>query len=83
MSSVFSNKNKAVITGGASGIGLALAKKCVGYGMHVLVADWDDKNLDAAKLVLGDNASTIRMDVGNLEDWAGLKDKVVKEFEGM
>ncbi|KAI3327568.1 short-chain dehydrogenase/reductase [Xylariaceae sp. AK1471] len=79
MSAVFSNQNTAVITGGASGIGLALAKKCVSHGMRVLVADWDDKNLDAAKSA---GASTIRMDVGKLEDWADLKDKVVKDFGG-
>ncbi|KAI5926074.1 hypothetical protein F4810DRAFT_622889 [Camillea tinctor] len=79
---VFKKLNTAVITGGASGIGLALAKKCVGYGMKVLVADWDAKNLEAAKLSLGQDASTIQMDVSKLEDWSKLKSQVVQDFGG-
>lgn len=35
--SVFKANNIAVITGGASGIGLALATKCAGYGMSVII----------------------------------------------
>ncbi|KAI8630850.1 hypothetical protein F5Y19DRAFT_473970 [Xylariaceae sp. FL1651] len=82
MSTVFTKANTAVITGGASGIGLALAKKCVGYGMRVLVADWDSKNLEAAQSALGEGTSTIQMDVNKLEDWMSLKDQVVKDFGG-
>ncbi|KAI1813481.1 hypothetical protein GGS20DRAFT_475090 [Poronia punctata] len=82
MSAVYAKDNTAVITGGASGIGLALAKKCIGYGMRVLVADLDEARLDEAKSILGDGASTIRVDVGNIGDWAGLKDKVEKDFQG-
>ncbi|TGJ86059.1 hypothetical protein E0Z10_g2723 [Xylaria hypoxylon] len=76
------SQNTAVITGGASGIGLALTKKCAGYGMRVLVADWDEKNLDAAKSALGDNVSTIKVDVSKTEDWVTLKEKVLKDFGG-
>ncbi|KAI1493023.1 short-chain dehydrogenase/reductase [Biscogniauxia mediterranea] len=79
---VFKKLNTAVITGGASGIGLALAKKCVGYGMKVLLADWDAKNLEAAKSSLGQSASTIQMDVSKFEDWSRLKSQVVKDFGG-
>lgn len=83
MSAIFKKANTAVITGGASGIGLALAQKCVGYGMRVLVADWDAETLGKAGETLGSAASTIRMDVSKLEDWSGLKDRVTKEFGGM
>merc|ERR1712225_170412 len=38
---VFASGNTAVITGGASGIGLALATKCAGYGMNVETAEMD------------------------------------------
>ncbi|KAI2777176.1 NAD(P)-binding protein [Daldinia loculata] len=82
MSAIFKKANTAVITGGASGIGLALAQKCVGYGMRVLVADWDAETLGKAGETLGSAASTIRMDVSKLEDWSGLKDRVTKEFGG-
>ncbi|KAI0194915.1 short-chain dehydrogenase/reductase [Xylaria flabelliformis] len=82
MSAIYSSQNTAVITGGASGIGLALTKKCVGHGMRVLVVDWDEKNLDAAKSALGDKVSTIKTDVSKIEDWAVLKEKVIKDFGG-
>ncbi|KAI1474133.1 NAD(P)-binding protein [Daldinia eschscholtzii] len=82
MSAIFKKANTAVITGGASGIGLALAQKCIGYGMKVLVADWDAETLGKAGETLGSAASTVRMDVSRLEDWSGLKDRVVKEFGG-
>lgn len=83
MSAIFSSQNTAVITGGASGIGLALAKKCIGHGMRVLVADWDEENLEAARSALGDGASTIRVDVGKTEDWPALREKVVEDFGGL
>ncbi|KAI2626840.1 hypothetical protein GGS21DRAFT_263836 [Xylaria nigripes] len=82
MSGIYASQNTAVITGGASGIGLAIAKKCIGYGMRVLIADLDEKNLAGAKSTLGDGVSTIRVDVGKIDDWATLKDKVAKEFGG-
>ncbi|KAI0137430.1 short-chain dehydrogenase/reductase [Xylariales sp. AK1849] len=82
MSAIFKAANTAVITGGASGIGLALAKKCAGYGMKVLVADYDTKSLDAVPGVVGKNATTFHMDVSKAEDWSGLKSKVESEFGG-
>ena len=51
-SDYFSNK-VAVVTGGASGIGLALAEMMLGYGAkHVVLADFNDENLkwEAARL---------------------------------
>ncbi|KAH9893745.1 NAD(P)-binding protein [Xylariomycetidae sp. FL2044] len=83
MSAVFKKANTAVITGGASGIGLALAKKCLGYGMKVLVTDWNVESLKLAKSSLGDEGLiTVQMDVSKVEDWAKVKDMVVKEFGG-
>ncbi len=38
----------AVITGGASGIGLAAAKKLAGLGMNIVIADFNDETLQAA-----------------------------------
>lgn len=38
----------AVITGGASGIGLALARRCSSEGMRIVVADLDHEALDGA-----------------------------------
>ncbi|KAI0403031.1 hypothetical protein F4802DRAFT_573481 [Xylaria palmicola] len=82
MSAVFASQNTAVITGGASGIGLALARKCVGHGMRVLVADLDEERLAAAKSALGDGASTVRLDVGEFGAWGAVREKVEKDFGG-
>ena len=44
----------AIITGGASGIGLAIAKAAVGEGWKVLLADLTQPALDAAKAQVDD-----------------------------
>lgn len=82
MAAIFKKANTAVITGGASGIGLAVAKKCAGYGMRVVVADWNAQGLDAAKSDLGPGALAVQMDVSKLEDWSRLRDVVSTEFGG-
>ena len=78
MAAVFKAGQTALITGGASGIGLALAKRCVGHGMKVLVADLDDGLLGAASNNAGGAVGTFRMDVSKPDDWAKLKSKVKK-----
>ncbi|KAF4777199.1 short-chain dehydrogenase/reductase [Colletotrichum scovillei] len=74
--------NTAVITGGASGIGLAIAKKCVSHGMKVLVVDRDTKLLQAAKTVLGETSTTFELDVSLLQDWETLKTEVNTSIGG-
>lgn len=78
MSSVFKAGNTAVITGGASGIGLALAKRCLSAGMKVLVADYNDEALSATPKEI----STIKADVSSLNDWAKVKSKIETELGG-
>ncbi|KAK0704673.1 hypothetical protein B0H67DRAFT_498085 [Lasiosphaeris hirsuta] len=80
MASVFQPGNTAVITGGASGIGLALTKRCVGHGMKVLVADWDEELLGQAGA--SGEVSTIKMDVRKLGEWTKLNSRVTEEFGG-
>lgn len=82
MTSIFKAGHTAVITGGASGIGLSLAKRCCNYGMKVLVADWDEKTLSAAPKNVGGDVSTIKVDVSKKADWARLKRKVDADFKG-
>jgi len=83
---VFREGNLALITGGASGIGYSLAKKCVGYGMKVLVIDNNPSNLDAAKSALNNehqaSTTTFQMDVSKPEDWDNLKQLVTTDFNG-
>ncbi len=69
---VLQSGNLAVITGGASGIGLALAEKCVGYGMKVIIADNNAENLKAAKK-RSTGLEIVEMDVARIEEWGKLK----------
>ena len=81
-SSMFNATKTAVITGGASGIGLATAKKCFSRGMKVLIADKDMSLLEAAKSGFGESLQTFHLDVSKLEDWQKLNQHVIHEFAG-
>jgi len=58
----------AVITGGASGIGLAAAKRFVAEGAFVYIFGRRQEALDAALAELGADARSVRGDITNLED---------------
>jgi NADPH:quinone reductase-like Zn-dependent oxidoreductase len=79
---VFKSGNTALITGGASGIGLALATKCAGYGMNVIICDNNNSNLSSAKSAIKGNVETVNMDVSRVEDFEKLKVQVEKDFGG-
>jgi len=81
---VFAEGNLAVITGGASGIGLALAQKCAGYGMNVIICDNNASNLKSAKEAVKSKArfETVEIDVSKMEDFEKVKSLVEKEFDG-
>ncbi len=59
----------AVISGGASGMGLATAKRFVSEGAYVFIIDRNKKELDTAISEIGENVSSgIQSDVSNLAD---------------
>jgi NAD(P)-dependent dehydrogenase (short-subunit alcohol dehydrogenase family) len=75
----------AVITGGASGIGLATARRLAGEGMRIVLADIQKDTLDVAvKELQGLGAETlgVRTDVGNLDQVKALADKTFAHFGG-
>jgi hypothetical protein len=57
----------AVITGGASGIGLAAAKVLSGQGMKIVIADVSRDALDAAKDAISGEVVAQHTDVSNLD----------------
>src|SRR5690348_95554 len=62
------NGKTAIITGGASGIGLGIARAFAREGMHVMLADVVPDRLDAARReleALGARAATIVTDVSD------------------
>ena len=79
MATVFSSGRTAIITGGASGIGLALARRCLKSEMNVLVVDRHEAKLEGPQT---ERLQTYKMDVTNVEDWKGLRSKVLKDFNG-
>ena len=73
----------AVITGAASGIGLAAAKRFVALGMKVCLADLDPAALDRAAADIGappGSVVTQPTDVSKLADLQRLKDKAYASF---
>ena len=70
----------AVITGGASGIGLAAARKFLALGMKVAIADYRQDALDAAAAELGPDVLAVRTNVASRDDIERLKDAVYQRF---
>ncbi len=87
--SAMSPNHVAVITGGASGIGLAAAMRFAGLGMKVCIADVGTDRLAEAAAKLSAAAKggaadvmTAAVDVSRWEDVAGLETAVQKRFGG-
>jgi short-subunit dehydrogenase len=76
--------NSAIITGGASGIGLAIAHECRKKGMKVGIVDRNVDLLDRAKNDLAYNSpeevDIYDVDVSNPEDWKKLATDVQQRF---
>ena len=71
----------AVITGGASGIGLAAAKRFAALGMKICLADLSEEALYRARKQLADaTVITVPTDVSRLEDVRRLKDRAYDAF---
>jgi NAD(P)-dependent dehydrogenase (short-subunit alcohol dehydrogenase family) len=74
----------AVITGGASGIGLAAARRFASLGLHVAIADLDKSHLDKAAAEISEAGEgevlTVRVDVSRKEDVERLKERVYSAF---
>lgn len=85
---VFAPGSTALITGGASGVGLAVAKLCNAKRMNVLLVDRNAEALEQARLEIagegvdapGPRVATSVADVSLAEDWAALKDSAVARF---
>ena len=81
--------NVAVITGGASGIGLAAAMRFAAHGMKVCIADIGAERLKEAEAKLssaspagGAGIMTASVDVSRIEDVTALESTVQKRFGG-
>jgi NAD(P)-dependent dehydrogenase (short-subunit alcohol dehydrogenase family) len=73
----------ALVTGGASGIGLATARRFVAEGARVVVGDIDEKALAAVAEDLGDAVVTVRCDVTVEDDVERLAETALERFGGL
>ena len=69
----------SIVTGGASGIGRAIAAELVARGSHVVVADLDGAAAQRTAGELGPNASAATVDVSDAGAVAALVDATVAE----
>ena len=70
----------AVITGGASGIGFAAARRFIELGMKVCIADLDATVVAQAQQMLGANAIGVPTNVADLAQVERLRDRVMDAF---
>ena len=84
-----SPNNVAVVTGGASGIGLAAAMRFAGFGMKVCIADLSGNRLTEAEAKLlsaasggAANVMVLAADVSRIEDVSVLEAAVRERFGG-
>ena len=83
MAQAFTKGGVALITGGGGrGIGSALAQKCLSHGMRVIVVDKTHLNLNEGEEDTRFGVTAIVADVSRAEDWASIKSKVERDFDG-
>jgi len=73
----------AVVTGGASGIGLGIARALGQRGMKLMIADLNEETIESAVRALrveGVQAEGVRCDVSKLEDVEGLAAATLERF---
>lgn len=75
----------AVVTGGASGIGLALAHRFLRAGMNVVIADVESAALDAATAELSPHGDVlaVRTDVSDLASVEALAAATLERFDAV
>lgn len=78
-----SAKKIAIVTGGASGIGLAITEKFVANKIHTIIIGRNEKKLAAVKEKLGDLCETISYDLNLLSGIPKLVDELFNRFENI
>ncbi|MDR0445881.1 MAG: SDR family NAD(P)-dependent oxidoreductase [Oscillospiraceae bacterium] len=70
----------AFITGGASGIGLGIAKACAKEGMNIVIADLRQNAIDEALPQIDAPKLGIKLDTSNRENYKKAADEAVAKF---
>jgi NAD(P)-dependent dehydrogenase (short-subunit alcohol dehydrogenase family) len=77
---IMNTKKVAIVTGGGSGLGFAMAEKFTQAGIETIIAGRDKEKLDAAKERLGNLCHAMTVDVSDLSSIPGFVSNVVKQF---
>lgn len=73
-------KRTAIITGGGSGIGLAIAEKFVQGGYRTIIIGRDQQKLDAARSALGDDCIPIQCDLDQLDKIPAVVQSIISQY---
>jgi len=74
------SKRTAIITGGGSGIGLAIASRFVKADIRTIIIGRDTHKLTVAQQQLGDNCHSITHDLNDLPSLPGLVRQIISRF---
>jgi NAD(P)-dependent dehydrogenase (short-subunit alcohol dehydrogenase family) len=80
MNTTAQTKKIAIITGGGSGIGLAIAEKFVQAGITTIIIGREEQKLKAAQRQLGDHCHPIVHDLNDLPSLPGLVQQIAGRF---
>src|SRR5205809_6169728 len=76
------NQNKiAIVTGGASGIGLAIVEKFIADGIHTIIIGRDKTKLQNVKEKLGNLCYTFSFDLNNISAIPSLVNDIIQKFD--
>ena len=73
-------KRTAIVTGGSSGIGLAIAERFVASDIHTIIIGRDKTKLKAAKKKLGDLCHPVSFDLKRLAAIPSLVKKIIQQY---
>ncbi|MBN1107891.1 MAG: SDR family oxidoreductase [Bacteroidales bacterium] len=73
-------KKTAIITGGASGIGLAIAKKFTDEGIITILVGRDVKKLKHACSVLGENSDFFQCDLSDIKSIPEMVQRIIDKY---
>lgn len=74
------DKKIAVVTGGGSGLGFAIADKFIRQGIETIIVGRDMEKLSQAKEKLGEGAHAVSCDLSNLSSIPALVEDILKRF---
>ncbi|MGZ5285936.1 MAG: SDR family NAD(P)-dependent oxidoreductase [Flavisolibacter sp.] len=73
-------KRTAIITGGGSGIGLAITEKFVQEGYRTIIIGRDVQKLDAAKAALGESCIPVQCDLDQLDNIPAVVQSIISQY---